>query len=99
PRGAEIFRLVQRPTIDRIVRGQSHAPVVPGRLRVPLIPEVEEVDADSPGERQLEARIALELERGGRVEQVGDVDLAFLQHRRARRGFRNTLDEVTLNLV
>ena len=53
-----------------------------GRLRIPLVEEVQVVHADRAREAEPEIGVALQLLRGRRVEQVGDVDLAALQHRR-----------------
>ena len=97
PRGAERLGLVERSPIDGHDGGQPHAPIVPGRFRIPLIEEVQVVDADRPREGQPDRRVALELERGRRVEHVRHVHLAVLQHGRAGRGVRHRLEHEPLH--
>src|SRR5262252_1698639 len=41
PQQAEYFRLVVSLAVDRLARGQAHAPVVPRRLRIPLVREID----------------------------------------------------------
>src|SRR5262245_52874444 len=54
PREAELLGLVQSLAVDRHAGGEAHAPVVPGRLRIPLLGEVEEEDGVGADGRQLE---------------------------------------------
>ena len=70
---------------------------MPGRFRIPLVEEIQIVDADRAGEGQPDRRIALELERGRRVEHVGHVHLAVLQHRRAGGGVGHRLEHEPLH--
>jgi hypothetical protein len=76
-RRAQRLRIAQSLAIDRIVRGEAHAPVVPRRLRVPLIEEVEEPDADAAGKRELQVRIPLHFLGLRYFQQVRDVHLRF----------------------
>ena len=80
-----------------MVRGEPHAPVVPRRLGVPLVEEIQVVDADRAREAEPDRGIAPELERGRRVEHVRDVDLAVLQHRGPRGGVRDRLEHQPLH--
>jgi len=70
---------------------------VPRRLGVPLIEEIEEVDPDRARERQADARIPLELERGGRIEQIGNVHFPLLQHGGAGGRLRHALEHQALD--
>ena len=51
-RGAERFHLADRPPIDCVVGGQTHALVGPRRLGIPHVEEVDRGDADAAGEGQ-----------------------------------------------
>ena len=64
---SERLGLVQRPAVDRIAYSEPHAAVVPGGLRVPLVEELQEVDADRAGKCQLQVGIALHFQRRRRV--------------------------------
>src|SRR5262249_35428833 len=59
----ERLRLVETLTIEGVARGEAHAAVMPWRLRVPLLREIEEGDAGRPRRRQLESPRPLDLLR------------------------------------
>ena len=70
PGGAEVLRLVERAAVDGVVGGQPHPPVVPGRLGIPLVEEIEVEGPDPPGEGELEVGIPLHLLRLRGVQEV-----------------------------
>src|SRR6266404_4664579 len=77
------LRLVQGLAVQRQARGLPHALVRPGRLRIPLVGEVEPEDAEQR-RGQAQARRPLDLLRGGAAQQHGHVHLAALERGRAR---------------
>ena len=95
--GAERLRLAQRAAVEGEAGGQADAMIRPRRLRIPHVEEVQEEDRDAPGEGQLQIRIALQLDRLRRLQKVGDVHLAALEHGHARRGLRDHLEHDTLD--
>ncbi len=97
PRGAERLRLAERLAIEREAGGQPHPPVVPRRLRVPLIEVVEVVRADAAREGELERGILLDVLRLRGVEEVGEVHLAALEHGQARVGVGHALVDQPLD--
>ena len=97
PGGAERLRLAEGLTIERVAGGQPHAPVVPRRLRVPLVEVVEVVRADAAREGQLERRILLDVLRLRSVEEVGQVHLAALEHGHPRGGLGHALVDQPLD--
>ena len=94
---AQRLRVAQGLTIDGVVGGQSHPPVVPRGFRIPLIEEVQVEDGDAAGEGQLEVGITLDLLRLGDVAEVGNVDLAPLQHGEPRGALRHALVDQPLH--
>src|SRR5207245_2000344 len=75
-RGAERLRLAEPPAVDGVVGGQAHAPVVPRRLPIPLIEEIQVVDADRAREAKAQRGSALQLAPGGRGGSGGEGDRA-----------------------
>ena len=85
-REAQPFRLAHRLAVDGQARGQAHALIVPGRLGIALLGEVEPELADRPKRRgDLEARRALELLGHRPRHEIDQVDLPAL-HRGGARG-------------
>ena len=89
--GPEVLRVVQRSGVDGVDRGQPHPPIVPGRLGVPLVEEVQVEGPDPAGERQLQRRISPHLLRLRRIQEVREIDLAALQHGEPRGGLGDAL--------
>src|SRR6266545_4032723 len=88
-REAERLGLVERLAVDGVARGLAHAPVVPGRLWIPLVREIEPEDRGSYRARdELESGAALDVLGHGAGQEIGDVDLAVLEGGRARRLLR-----------
>ena len=85
-REAEGLGLVEGLPVDGEARGLAHAPVVPGRFRVPLVREIEPEDRGSDRARdELESGTPLDVLGHGAGQEIGDVHLAVLEGRRARR--------------
>jgi len=91
------FHLAHRAPVERVVGGQAHAPIGPRRLRIPHVEEVQRGDPDAAGKREPQRRIPLEFQRLRRVEHVGHVDLAPLQHGRPRGGLGDDLEHESLD--
>jgi len=62
-----------------------------------LIEEVDVGDADAAGKGELQIGVALDLFRHRPVEEVGDVDLAALEHRESRGRLRHALVDDALH--
>src|SRR5262245_36132724 len=89
PRGAQRLGRVEGLAVDGVAGRQAHALVVPRRLRIPHVEEVD-VEAGHPArEGELQGGIALDLLGLGHLQQVGDVHLAALEHGHARRRLRH----------
>src|SRR5439155_9204476 len=73
-----------RRPVDGQACGLAHAPVVPGRLRIPLVEEVQPVDAVEQGGDELDAGRATQILGDRADEEIGEIDLAGLHGRRAR---------------
>src|SRR3989441_6975180 len=69
PGGTERLGAADPAPIEGEGGRQSHALVVPGRLRIPLIQEIEIVRADAAREGQLQIRVTLDLLGQRGVEQ------------------------------
>src|SRR5439155_15381852 len=84
-RKSERLGLVERLPIDGVTGGQPHAPVVPRRLRIPLVGEVEPEDAARLARRrELEPRRSLNVFGNGTGQQIRDVHLTLLEGGSAR---------------
>ena len=94
---AETGDLVDRLTIQRVVGREPHALVVPRRLRIPLLGELDPVDRRVLGRDELQPRVALHVLRVLAVERVGDVGFAVLQHRHPRRPLGHALHDEPLD--
>src|SRR5262245_40065692 len=97
PRRTEQLGLVVALTIDGEAGGLTDAPVVPGRLRVPL---VEEVDPERRVERGVLKRQpgrSTKLFGERTADQVGYVDLAALQRDQPRRLVRDHPEDQPLD--
>ena len=82
---AERLGLVERLTVDGVAHGLTHAQVVPRRLRIPLVGQVEPEGSLRLLRRdELEAGGPADVLGHGTGEQIRDVHLAFLQRGRAR---------------
>src|SRR6059036_3087754 len=92
-REAQGLGLVDRRPVDRQVDGQAHSPVVPRRLRVPLIDEDEPEGGGRVVGLEREPGRPLELLGQGAADRVDDVGLAALEHRQARRLVRHRLED------
>src|SRR3989442_4832555 len=85
-REAERLGLVERLPVDGVARGLAYAPVVPGRLRVPLVREIEPENRGRYRARdELESGTALNVLGHRAGQEIGDVDLAGPYGGRARR--------------
>jgi len=49
-----VLGLDERAAVDGLIGGQPHAPVGPRRFRIPLVEEIEVVDADGARKAQAE---------------------------------------------
>ena len=96
-RGAEGFGLVDRLAVDGEAGGKPQAPVVPRRLRVPLLGEVQEEDRVRPHGHESQTGRAPHVLGDGAVEEVGDVDLAALEGGGARRLVRDAFQDQALD--
>ena len=83
PRQAERLGLVERLAVDGEAGGQPHALVGPGRLRIPLVREIEPEDAEER-RHQAKPRRALDVLGGGPAQEKGDVDFSALERGGAR---------------
>src|SRR6185369_1295135 len=88
---------VDRLAIQGVVDRQAYALVVPRRFRIPLLGELDPVDRRVLRRYQLQSRVALHIEGVLAVERVGDVGLAVLEHRHARRPLGYALHDVALD--
>jgi hypothetical protein len=88
---AQGLGVVQRLPVQRVARGQAHAAIGPGRLRVPHVEVVQIERRDAARERHLEARVALELLGLRDVQKIRQVHLAALEHRVAGIGLGHAL--------
>src|SRR5213594_535150 len=82
---AELLGFVDRLPIDGEARGESHPLVVPRRLRIPLLDEVEEEDPVGPRGDELQPVRAPDLLGHRARQEVRHVHLAALERGRARR--------------
>ena len=96
-RGTQRLRLAQRLAVDGMTGGEPHLRVGPGGLRVPHVEKVKIVGADAAGEGELQRRVPLDLLGHGRIQQIGEIDLAALQHGQARRGLRHAFEHQPLD--
>ena len=94
---AELLGLVQGLAVDRVARGEANPPVVPRRLRIPLLDEVEEDHRVGPDGAQLEPRRPLDVLRHGTAEEIDDVGVTTLEGGRARRLVRDALEDQPLH--
>src|SRR5580765_8205476 len=94
---AELLGLVQGLPIDREARGQTHAPVVPRRLRVPLLGEVEEDDGVGPDGAELEPRRPLDVLRHRTGQEVDDFSFTALERGGSRGLVRDALEDEALH--
>ena len=78
-------------------RRVAHALVVPRRLRIPLVGEVEPEGALDHHRLQRQARRLLQLLGELAADRVGDVDLAALQRRQPRRLLGHHLEDQPLH--
>ena len=90
-------RLVDRVAVDRMVDGETNAPIGPDGLRVPLLAEEEPVDAMRVGRLERQTGRAPDLFRRDTAKRVGDVDFAALQHRQPRRLVDHRLEHEPLD--
>src|SRR6059036_1611167 len=86
---AQRLGLIDGLPIDGEARGEPHAPVVPGRPRVPLIEQLQPEDSRRLRGHELEARGSPDILGDRPTEQIDDVYFAVLQGRGTRRFFRN----------
>src|SRR5262249_14533922 len=96
-RSGEGLGQAQSLAVDTQVGGQTHASVRPRRFRIPHIEEVKIIRANSSRKDQLKRWIALYLFGHRRIQQVGDINLATLEHRQACRRLRHTLVDQALH--
>ena len=94
---SELLGLVDRLAIDRQARGEPHPPVVPRRLRVPLLGELEEEDGVAPNSGEPEPGCPLDVLGHGAAQEVHDVELATLEPGRARRLVGDALEDQALH--
>src|SRR5256712_4412269 len=98
-REAKRLGLVERLPVDGVARGLAYAPVVPGRLRGPLVREIEPENRGRYRARdELESGTALNVLGHGAGQEIGDVDLAVLEGGRARRLLRQTPKDQSLDV-
>ena len=83
---ADTSSVVDRLAVQRVVHRLAHPLVVPRRLRVPLVGELDPEDRGVLRGYHLDAGVLLETLGVGAIERDGDVGLAALQHHGARRG-------------
>ena len=96
-RVAERQRLVDGLAVDGQARRQPHALVVPWRLRVPLVGEVDPERRRDDGGLEGEPLRALQLLGELAADRVDDVDLAALQRRQPRRLVVDRLEHQALD--
>ncbi len=84
-RMAERQRLVDRVVVERVFRGEPHPLVVPRRLRIPLLGEIQPIGRRTDGRPQRQSRRALQFLGQLGADRIGDVDLATLQCGESRR--------------
>src|SRR5207245_7764985 len=83
--------------VDRQAARKSTAPVLPWRLRVPLLVEVEKENGVGPNSAELEPGCPLDVFRHGAAKEVHDVGLTALEGCRARRLVRHALEDQPLD--
>ena len=92
------LRLVHRGPVNGIVRGQAHSPVVPRRLRVPLVSEVDPLCRLTDVGLQRQPRGPPEILGQRTANRVGDVHLAALQRGQPRGLVRDRLQDKPLHV-
>ena len=96
-REAELLGLVQGLAVDREAGGEPNPPVVPGRLRVPLLGEVEEEHRITPHRGEFEPGCPLDLFGHGTTEEVHHVGLTTLEGGGTRRLVGDALEDQPLD--
>src|SRR3989449_3746098 len=97
PREAELLGFVDRLPIDGEARGEPHPLVVPRRLRVPLLDEVEEEDPVGPRGDELQPGRPPDLLGHRARQEVRHVHLAALERGRTRRLVGDTPEDQALD--
>src|SRR4029434_1550381 len=88
---AQTGSLINGLPIDGVVGRQTHPLVMPGRLWVPLLGEIEPLNRGVPGVDQLQLWITLDLFSYLAFQGKRDVSLAALEHGQAGRALGNAL--------
>src|SRR5262249_60299994 len=83
--------------IERASRGPAQAPVVPRRLRVPLVQHGDPLRSLDHGGLERESRRALQLFGQLAANRVDDVDLAPLERGQAGRFVGDDFEDETLD--
>ena len=97
-RGPQPLCLTEGLAVQGIIGGQPHARVMPRRLRVPLLDEIQIERPNPSGKGQPELGIPFHLLGGLDIQVVGDIDLARLQHGQPRRRLRDTFKDQALHM-
>ena len=69
---------------------------MPRRLGIPLIQEIEPEDANGPGKGEFKFGITLDVLGQGHGQEIGEIDLSFLDHGHARGGLWHTFEDEPL---
>src|SRR6266478_4359615 len=80
----------------QVARNAARSPVVPRRLRIPLLGEIEEDDGVGPDGGELESGRPLDVLGHRAAQEVNDVGVAPLESGRARRLVGHALEDEPL---